>query len=1047
MLFSLSSFLFPLSSFLAPAMSLPRMAVRRPVTTGMLVLSIVVAGLISLDRINLDLWPSFERPVLSITVPYPNASPAEVERRIVRPLEEELGTVRRLESIRSTAGQNRARVELEFQAGTDMDLAALEVRERAEIARRSLPADVDRIDMRRFASDAQPVLRGALAWDGDPGRLSELIERRVEPAILQVPGVAAVEFSGLEQREVTVELDQDRMRSAGVTIADVNQALARGNQDVSAGEIELSGTRFLVRAEGQLRRVEDLERLPVGRDGIRLADVADVRYDFPERDFFFRLNGTNARQVQVFKDSDANIVDVAHAVRATLEDLQTQPGLEGIGFRFWQDQSEGILDALRSLAKAGLIGGTLAVVILLAFLRRFTPTLIVAAAIPVSLIFTVAILYTTGASINVITLSGLMLAVGMLIDNAVVVVENIFRHREKGDEAAEAAVTGASEVGLAVVAGTLTTIIVFAPLFFMTPNMMGTQLREFGMSISFAMVASLGVAFTLVPLLAIWLLRGRMPGEGRAFGALSRGYRRFLDRILDHRVITAFVALGVFAGGGYIIYSLPMELMPEEDRRFVAMSVNVPRSMTFEERDALFGRVETILLENAGTLEIENVSAFSGPTWSNIFISLKSYADGAQLSSAEISQQIQEKLPVVPGVEWRQRRSWGPGGRVQVRLIGESTDMLAILAEQVEWRLSNEASGVVNLENSLQAGNEEVRIRVDRQAAERQGLTSAQVAQAVSGALRGSVSTRFRTGDREIDILAQLREEDRVSIGQLGNLAIGTPGGENIALATVADLQVVGGPQDISRENRRTSITVSGEIAPGANRESALADVQAVMNDMELPIGYTWDLGRQFREEQQQFGEMGFAAILALILIYILLAALFESLLLPVIIYFSIFFAAPGLGLVFLATGTSLSILSFLGILITVGIVVNNSIVMIDLVNQLRARGMTRRDALLEGCQARLRPVLMTSLTTLIGMVPMAFLAGEGMGQMFAPIGRAVIGGLTTSMLLTLTLTPVLYAWFDDIGVWLGAVWGRARAVAAGQRLPQPAGEAAPAGD
>jgi hydrophobic/amphiphilic exporter-1 (mainly G- bacteria), HAE1 family len=1031
-------------------MSLPKLAVRRPVTTGMLILSVIVAGLISLDRINLDLWPSFERPVLRVTVPYPNASPAEVERRIVRPLEEELGTVRRLESIRSTAGQNQARVELEFQAGTDMDLAALEVRERAEIARRSLPSDVDRIDMRRFASDAQPVLRGALAWDGDPGRLSELIERRVEPAILQVPGVAAVEFSGLEQREVTVELDQDRMRSAGVTIAEINQALARGNQDVSAGEIELEGNRFLVRAEGQIRRVEDLERLPLGSNGVRLGDVADVRYDFPERDFFFRLNGTNARQFQVFKDSDANIVEVSRSVRATLEDIQTQPGLEGIGFRFWQDQSEGILEALRSLAMAGLVGGALAMVILFAFLRRFTPTLIVGAAIPVSLIFTIAILYVTGATINVITLSGLMLAVGMLIDNAVVVVENIFRHREGGDEATEAAITGASEVGLAVVAGTLTTIIVFAPLFFMTPNMMGTQMREFGMSISFAMVASLGVAFTLVPLLAVWLLRGKMPGEGRVFGALSRGYRRFLDRILDHRVATAMVAFAVFAAGGYVLYTLPMELMPEEDQRFIRLTVNTPRDMSFEDRDRLFAGVEQLLLANREELEIENVSAFSGPNWNNVMLSLKSYGDGAQLSAAEISERIQEQLPVVPGVEWRQRRSWGAGGRVQVRLIGESTDMLAVLAEQVEWRLSNEVAGLVNLENSLQAGNEEIRVRVDRQAAERQGLTSTDVAQAVSGALRGSVSTRFRTGDREIDILAQLREEDRVSIGQLGNLAIGTPGGGNIPLATVADLQVVGGPQDISRENRRTSLTVTGEIASGSNREAALAEVQAVMRDMELPIGYTWDLGRQFREEQQQFGEMGFAAILALILIYILLAALFESMLLPVIIYFSIFFAAPGLGIVFLLTGTSLSILSFLGILITVGIVVNNSIVMIDLVNQMRDRGMSRRDALLNGCQARMRPVLMTSLTTLIGMVPMAFLAGEGMGQMFAPIGRAVIGGLATSMILTLTLTPVLYAWVDDIGEWSAAVWRRARAMAAGgrartavavQRAAEPAGD------
>jgi hydrophobic/amphiphilic exporter-1 (mainly G- bacteria), HAE1 family len=1014
-------------------MSLPRFAVRRPVTTGMMIVTTVIVGAISLHRISLDLWPSFERPVVRVTVPYPDASPAEVERKIVRPLEEELGTVRRLENITSTASQNRARLELEFQPGTNMDMASLEVRERVELARRRLPDDVDRIELGRWGTDDQPVLRGAISWAGDAARLTELIERRVEPAILAVPGVAAVEFSGLEAREVTVELDQARMQSAGVTMAQISTALSRGNQDVSAGELELGDTRFLVRAEGTFRRPEEIEALPLGTNGVRLGDVATVRYEYPERDFFFRLNAQNARQLQVYKDSEANIVDVARDVRATITALQAEPGLGDIGFRFWQDQSEGILEALNALMKAGAVGGVLAVIILFVFLRRITPTLIVAASIPVSLIFTVAILYATGASINVITLSGLMLAVGMLIDNAVVVVENIFRHREMGDEAEDAAVSGASEVGLAILAGTATTIVVFMPLFFMTPNMMGTQLREFGMSISFAIAASLGIAFTLVPLLSMWLLRGKMPEPGGLFSHVSNAYRTALDKLLDHRPLTGVMALLVFLAGGYVLWSLEKELMPQEDRRFVMMSVSTPRGMSVEERSELFARVERLLLDNQERFEVENVSAMSSPTWNNIMISLKPYSEGARMSAAEISEGIQDELPVVPGVQWRQRRAWGQGGRVSVRLIGESTDMLAALAEQVEWRIEREIPGIQNVDNSLQAGSEEVRVRVDREAAERQGLSSTDVAQAVSGALRGRAATRFRSGDREIEVLAQLREEDRLSIDQLGTLAVGTPDGRNVQLNTVADLIVVGGPQDIRRENRMTSVSVSGEVAPGVSREALQQELAALMESIDLPVGYSWDLGRGFREEQEQFGEMLFAAMLALILIYLLLAALFESLLLPVIIYFSIFFAVPGMGIVFLLTGTPLSILSFLGILITVGIVVNNSIVMIDLVNQLRTRGMDRRTALLTGCQARMRPVLMTSLTTLIAMVPMAFFAGEGMGQMFAPIGQAVIGGLSTSMVLTLMLTPVLYAWVDDIGLWGAAIGRRARWVAAGR--------------
>jgi hydrophobic/amphiphilic exporter-1 (mainly G- bacteria), HAE1 family len=1024
-------------------MSLPRFAVRRPVTTGMLIITTVVVGSISAQRISLDLWPSFERPVIRVTVPYPDASPAEVERKIIRPLEEELGTVRRLESINSTASQNRAQLQLEFQPGTNMDMASLEVRERAELTRRRMPDDVDRINLGRWGTDDQPVLRGAISWDGEPARLTELIERRVEPAILAVPGVAAVDFSGLEEREVTVELDQGRMQSAGVTLAQISSALARSNQDVSAGEVELGEIRFLVRAEGTFRRAEDIEALPLGRDGVRLGDVASVRYDYPDRDFFFRLNGQNARQIQIYKDSEANIVEVAREVRATLEALRQEPGLSGIGFRFWQDQSEGILEALNALMQAGAIGGILAVIILFIFLRRITPTLIVAASIPVSLIFTVAILYATGASINVITLSGLMLAVGMLIDNAVVVVENIFRHREMGDEAEDAAVSGASEVGLAILAGTATTIVVFMPLFFMTPNMMGTQMREFGMSISFAIAASLGIAFTLVPLLSMWLLRGQMPEPGGLFLKVSNGYRRTLDRLLDHRPITGAVALIVFIAGGYVLYTLPKDLMPDEDRRFVMMSVSTPRGMSVDERSELFAQVERLLLDNAERFEITNVNAMSSPTWNNIMISLKPYSEGGQLSGAEVSSMIQDELPVVPGVQWRQRRAWGAGGggRVSVRLIGESTDMLSALAEQVEWRLEREIPGIQNVDNSLQTGNEEIRVRVNREAAERQGISSREVAQAVSGALRGRAATRFRSGDREIEVLAQLREEDRLSIDQLGTLAIGTPDGRNIQLNTVADLVVVAGPPDIRRENRLTSVSVSGEVAPGAMREAVQNDIAALMETVDLPPGYRWDLGRGFQEEQEQFGEMLFAAMLALVLIYLLLAALFESLLLPVIIYFSIFFAVPGMGIVFLLTGTPLSILSFLGILITVGIVVNNSIVMIDLVNQLRDRGQDRRTALLNGCQARMRPVLMTSLTTLIAMLPMAFFAGDGMGQMFAPIGQAVIGGLSTSMILTLLLTPVLYAWVDDIGLWGAAVWKRALWIAAG-RPRVPASEA-----
>ncbi len=1016
-------------------MSLPRFSVQRPVTTGMLVVTAVILGLIGLRLINLDMFPTYERPVLQVSVPYPDASPAEVARRIVRPLEDGLGTVRNLDAVRSTASQNSGRVELEFRPGTDMDLAALEVRERVGVLRGELPEDVQDIRVRRYSSEGEPLLRGAIGWEGDPGALTQLVEQQIEPRILQVPGVAAVSFQGLEAREVTIELDQDRLRSAGVTLGQINTALSRGNQNYSAGELRLDGTRFLVRAEGQLSEIEQIENLPLNTAGVRLGDVAEVVYDFPERDFFYRMNGLPARQVEVFQESEANIVDVARRVQETFAELSTQPGLEGVTFRLWQDQSEGILEVLELLASAGLVGGLLAVVVLHFFLRRFTPTLVVAAAIPVSLIFTVAILYAVGESLNIITLSGLMLAVGMLIDNAVVVVENIFRYREMGADPDTAAVDGASEVGLAILSGTLTTVIVFTPLFFMPPNQMGVHMTAFGASISVTMLASLVIAFTLVPLLAVRLLRGTMPEPGRLVRWLGETYRRVLDRALSLRWATALVTAVLFVGGGAVLWNLPREITPEEDRRFIALTVNTPRGISVEERSAIFEAGERVLLDNTELFEIQHVSAFSRSNFARIFMTLVPFSEGGEIPTAVISEMIQDSLPVIAGVEWSARRGFGGGGGVEVRLIGENPATLADLAERLEVHLRGSVTGLNEIQNSLVSGSEEVRVRVDRLAAEREGLTSRQVAQAIAGGLRGTVSTRFRSGDREVDVTVQLREEDRLSIGQMRNLAIGAPDGRSIPLGVVADIQVVGGPRDISREDRQTILTVSGEIAAGAHREDVVAQVQEAMADFELPAGYRWDLGRRWGEEQQQFTDMAVAGGLALALIYILLAALFESLLLPLIIYFSIFFAVPGLAAVFLITGSTFSLLAFLGILITVGIVVNNSIVMVDLVNQMRAEGKGRREALLDGCAARLRPILMTSLTTLIGLIPMAFMATEGMGQMFAPIGQAVVGGLTTSTVLTLILTPTLYAWFDDMGLWLAGVRARARRVAGAKRM------------
>ncbi len=1024
-------------------MNLPEFSVKKPITTLMAILSIVVLGALALQRLPLAFLPNFSSDRVHISVPYASSSPEEVERLITRPIEEIMGTLSHLENISSTSSATQSQISLEFTDGTDMGLAAVEVRDRLDRVRPQLPDDVERVFIRRWQSTDIPVIQFSLAWDGPTDELYDIVNKLIVPRIQRIDGVANVEVGGLDERQVLVELDLERMRAHHIDVWNLSRSLRTNNVNISGGWVVDAGRKHTVRTLGEFRSIEEIAEVPIAGTNLVLGDIAKISLAYPEKKEFQRLNRKPAIVLRVFKASTANVVDVAREVKRLFQTMRRDPQFAGLNLQIVRDQSKDILDGLKNLAWAGVFGAVLATLVLFVFLRKVRSTVIIGMAIPISVIATFLLMYVlrlapfnSQVTLNIVSLSGLMFAVGMLVDPAVVVLENIFRHKqEEGLGAHQAAMVGAREVAVAVTSATLTTVIVFVPLVFLSETSMGRWSRDFGIAIVTATLASLIISLTLIPLAASRLFTGKEKPTPRFLLRMGEGYGQAIRSVIRFRFAALLVFIAIGWGAWKLYQNIDRDWMPRTPERQMDLNIDLPRSLSLAEVEALFDSVETILLNRKQELEIAQITSSYRRNRGQMTIYFTPENE-ARKNTSELYDAVRAVLPTLAGVQFRVGRMHGRSGNqmgVSVELKGKNTAVLAAYAEEVKALLSA-IPGVEDVDTSMERGDEEVRINVDRVRAQRYGLSSEQVARSVASALSSRSNSRFKTQDKEVNILVQLAEEDRVNLQQLENMAFRSSRNEMVQLGSVANFRVQKGPETIRREDRQTTITVFANT-DRLGMWSVSQEIMARMASIQLPPGYSWSLGRNWMLMRQMESESNFAIVLAVILVYIVMASLFESFVHPFTILFTVPFAMVGVLLLFWATNTNLNNMAYLGIIVSCGLVVNNGIILIDAINKLRRKGLARSEAIRLGGRNRLRPILMTTLTTVIGLMPLVLPAmfpglfgpQEGRSAMYTPVGLAVVGGLLTSTPLTLFLMPIIYVMLDDLAAWVRRVFAAAR--------------------
>lgn len=1031
-----------------PINPIARFAVERRVTMGMIVLGVLVLGWVSLTRLPLEFLPTFSSSRMWVWAPYPSASPEETERRIVRPLEDALGTINGIDTLSARASADSGNVSLSFRDGVDMDLAAVEVRDRVDRVRHLLPPDLRRIHVRRFQSEDIPVLSFHLTSDWTRDHVQHFVDEVLRRRLERLEGVAQVEVNGLQVAQVRVDLVPARLQAHGIDVREVAQALRQGNVTLSGGYIEEGPRRLLVRSIGEFHTLEEVRNQPLGRSGLRVGDVAEVSYSFPRQERFNFLNGREALTVEVFKASTANLLAVADRVKAQLAAVQALPEARGLETRVYRDSSVDVRQGLGQLRNAGLVGGALAVAFLFFFLRKLRTTLLIAIAIPISVVFTFAILYLARQSglstitLNIMSLMGLMLALGMLVDNSVVVIESIYRHvQDLGEDARTAALRGTSEVAMPIVASTATTISVFVPMIFITSSGGGFMrfMTDLGVTVCVVMVASLLVALTVVPMVAAFLLSGETGRRSPLVEWLGRAYGRVIAFTLHHRPVFLLSIVLMLWGSWWIFSGIERTFFSGSVERQVTINIDTPRNYSVEQTAAVFDDVRALLESRRFELEIADIvyrydrssgrarGGWGGGRRFEIFLKDE---EQSRRSTAEVQDAIRLLLPVKAGVDFRIAQSRGRGSEsgISLEVRGDDTAVLELVARKVATALGA-LPWVKDVDTSLDSGDEEIHVRPQRERTLQSGLSSQAVAATVQGALTSRPVSRIKTDEREVDLVVQFREADRRTLDQLKTLPVAAAAGRQ-PIGALAEFSVESGPQTIERENRRPELDVRANTTRSAANFRMMGEVQAILDSLRLPPGYEVSFGRWTRDAARDLEGSRFAILLAAVLVYLIMAALFESFVQPLTIMLSVPFAFLGVGIALRFANQPLDSNTNLGLVILLGVVVNNAIVLVDHVNRLRARGLSRDEAIVLGGQHRLRPILMTALTTILGLLPMVApllfpgLLGqpEGRAANWAPIGLVILGGLTTSTFLTLVIIPTFYSLVDDMARFFGRV-------------------------
>ncbi|HEV2148994.1 MAG TPA: efflux RND transporter permease subunit [Longimicrobiaceae bacterium] len=1060
-------------------MSLPKLAITRPVAVAMFFLGVVFLGVLSFVRLPIDLLPDVAYPRLVVYTTNPGVAPAEVERFLTEPIEQAVSTVPGVQKVESVSREGSSLVTVRFAWGTDMDFAALGVREKLDNLRDALPEMSSRPTVLRTDPRSEPVMALSVAGQRDLPALKELAESVFRRRLEQIDGVAQATVTGGLEREIQVEVDPHLMESHGLTIADLSATLAAANASAPGGTIRRGRYRYSLRTLGEFQSVEEIGRVPVTRGGVQgalgqsaagagaqagaaprgellLRDVARITDGFRERESIARFNGQEAVGLLVFKGVEANTVRVAEEVEKVLAQLRRE--YPEVKLEVAMSQAGFISDALANVVQEVILGGILAFLVLFLFLREVRYPIAVALAIPISLIATFALLQAAGVSLNLLSLGGLALGVGMLMDNSIVVLENIFRHRERGLGPAAAAALGAEEVQRAITASTLTTIAVFGPIVYVE-GVAGELLGALALAVAFSLLSSIGVAVTLLPMLAArWGEgAGRPPGRisrafSRVFGpgldAFDRGFARFTgayERLLAlgmaHRARTLGIAFLLLGVGVAVGLSLERSVLPDVDQGAFRARLEMPRGTALEgtaeeaaRLEALFRAdpaVEAVFTRVGRQTAIAGMDeSESGTHTATLEVRLRGGS-----GTEETLRRLRPALAALPAgtvaIESGQATALGRllgGGDsdLAVRVRGENLDAALAHAQEVRNRLAG-ASAVTNVRLGTEMGQPEMRVEIDREQAARFGIEPRKVAETVEAYMKGTRATEFVDFDRKVPVVVRLPEAERRSLATLETLRV-----DGVPLRELVRVHTASGPSEIRRIDQSRVVVVHADVASGGVDE-AVGAVRASLASLPAPHGLRTEIGGENEEMRKGFRALAFAFLLALLLVYMLLAAEFESLLHPFIILLAVPLAAVGATVALWVAGAGINTMSLIGMVILVGIVDNDAVVKVDFINQMRREGMSRREAIFAAGHARLRPIVMNTVTAMLGILPMALAIGPG-AELQAPLAIAVFGGLLSATALTLVVIPVAYDVLEELGERIGAWFGG----------PAPAPAAAP---
>lgn len=1008
-------------------MSLSSLSIKRPVTVTMMMLIVVLLGLVSLTDLSLDLYPEIEIPIAVVSTTYSGVGPQEIEELVTKPIEGVMGTVGGVSGISSTSSEGSSLIILEFDFGTDIESAAQEMREQLDMIRDFLPDDASSPVVFKINPNAFPIMQYSITSDKGLTEAQRIAENKIESRLERIDGVASVDFTGGYENEVEIRLDYSKLQGFGLTNTQISNILRSENLDLPGGEVDKGSKALTVRTLGEFASVKEIANLPITLNTgavIKLSDIADVMLKEKTLTSINRVNNESSIGLNVTKQTGYNTIQVAEAVTKEMEKIIDEE--KDLNIINVYDASMFINRSIGNVASSGLIGGLLAVVIIYLFLRNIGSTMVIGISIPVSIIATFFIMFNAGITLNLMTMGGLALGIGMLVDNSIVVLENIYRYRDMGYSRFDAAKEGAREVGMAVTASTLTTVAVFLPIVFVE-GITSTMFRELALTVTFSLVSSLVVSLTVVPMLASKLLKidhskdkkKRYSWFDKMFHFIENGYQFLLNQAIHHKFITVLLAIVVFALSIMTAVDIGAEFLPAMDEGRVNIAVELPLGTRVEKTNEFVSAVESVVSVHE---DVAAVSVSVGSTNQMITTTTNSHVGSIDLvlkplelrthETDEVVEEIRLLLRDFTGADITVKASSQQGmgsmgaSPVEVAIKGDDFKVLETLTNQVVNLVEN-VEGTREVTSTFGEGKEELQVRIKRDIAASYGMTTYMISQSIKDSIQGITATSYKVNGTEVDVTVKMTDDFKSSIQNFKNMMVQTPTGAYIPISKVADIVVGKGPVAVDRDDQVRVVRIQAQIA-GRDLAGVNGDIEEALNEIYFPDGYSYEIGGDYEELLESFNSLFLALGIAVLLIYMIMASQFESLVYPFIIMFSVPLAISGGIFALKLTGNIISMPAIIGVIMLSGIVVNNGIVLVDYINTLRTQNMTAKDAVMKAGPTRLRPILMTTLTTVLGLMPMAIGVSEG-SEVTAPLALVVIGGLVLSTLLTLVLIPVIY--------------------------------------